>query len=223
MARPELVKTPLGQRLKEARGDLKRDVFARLLDISERSLGNYERGDRVPDAKFLQLMAVNSGINVNWLLTGNGPMKLADLKTAASPIQIPRYGVQLSAGDGHWNEDELTPLDYIPFTKEFLQKKLGRKSTNDLLILEASGDSMVPTIAEDDLVLVDQRMKVRTDGVYAFIQDGLARVKRFRFMAGGKVQIVSDNREIYPPETLSNEEAEYLHIIGRVRWIGHTV
>lgn len=138
-------------------------------------------------------------------------------------VQIPRYGVQLSAGNGHWNEDELTPLDYIPFTREFLQKKLNRKSTNDLLILEASGDSMLPTIAEGDLVLVDQRLKTQTDGIFAFVQDGLARVKRFKFLTGGRVQLVSDNKELYTPETLSNEEAEYLHIIGRVCWIGHTV
>ena len=60
-------------------------------------------------------------------------------------------------------------------------------------------------------------------GIFAYVQDGLARVKRFRFLASGKVEVVSDNKEIYPPETLDQAELEQISIIGRVRWIGHTV
>jgi phage repressor protein C with HTH and peptisase S24 domain len=193
-----------------------------IAEVSDETIAKWRDGKAKPQFFSICSLAEKADVSIEWLLSGEGAQSKSPT-IQEGHVGIPRYDVQLSAGDGNWNEDSLKPLDYIPFTKEFLKKKLDRKSTTDLLILEASGDSMLPTIAEGDLVLVDQRMKIRTDGVYAFIQDGLARVKRFRFMAGGKVQIVSDNREIYPPETLSNEEAEYLHIIGRVRWIGHTV
>lgn len=70
--------------------------------------------------------------------------------------------------------------------------------------LAASGDSMPPTIAENDLMLVDERIKRGQDGIYAFVQDDFARVKRFKFMPGGRTEIVSDNADLYKPVTYSN-------------------
>jgi len=82
---------------------------------------------------------------------------------------------------------------------------------------------MLPTMSDGDLVLVDKRATQHSDGIFAYVQDGLARVKRFRFLASGKVEVVSDNKDVYPPETLDQAELEQISIIGRVRWIGHTV
>jgi len=75
MARPEIVKTPFAKRLKEVRGVIKREAFALQLGISERSLGNYERGDRLPDSAFLATLGQSTEYNLNWLLTGVGPKK----------------------------------------------------------------------------------------------------------------------------------------------------
>ncbi len=149
--------------------------------------------------------------------TGKG-----QLLQKGSMINIPRYDAHLSAGDGHLNDHKATLLDYIPFTREFLQKKLNRSSIDDLSILEATGDSMLPTISDGDLVLIDESDKTEIDGIFAYVQGDFARIKRLRFMMGGKIEIVSDN-EIYSSETLSRSDLEQFHIIGRVRWVGHTV
>lgn len=77
MARPETIKTDLARRLRAVReelGDPTREAFAGFLGVSTKTLGNYERGDNVPDAEALKAYKVVYGVNVNWLLTGDGEM-----------------------------------------------------------------------------------------------------------------------------------------------------
>jgi len=66
------------------------------------------------------------------------------------------------------------------------------------------------------------RQSIMVRGRFAYVQGDFARIKRLRFMTGGKIEIVSDNK-IYSSETLSKSDLEQFHIIGRVRWVGHTV
>jgi len=223
MARPKIVKTELGQRLIEPRKDIDRKELAKLTGVSDRTIGNYERGESNPDTQYLHKLSDVLSINLNWLVTGLGPMKLEGLVSAEkTSVKIPRYDVHLSAGDGHLNDHKATLLDYIPFTREFLQKKLNRSSIDDLSILEATGDSMLPTISDGDLVLIDESDKTEIDGIFAYVQGDFAHIKRLHFMMGGKIEIVSDNN-LYSPQILSGNDLEHFRILGRVRWIGHTV
>lgn len=75
MARPETIKTELAGRLREvrrAKGDPERDVFAKEIGISAKTLGNYERGDNVPDATALAAYRDAFGVDLNWLVSGEG-------------------------------------------------------------------------------------------------------------------------------------------------------
>lgn len=77
MARKPVFKTPLGRRLADVRErlGLEREEMAGLLgNVSASSLANYERGDNVPDAVVLAAYYGCAGVNVVWLLTGNGEM-----------------------------------------------------------------------------------------------------------------------------------------------------
>lgn len=79
MARPEIIKTDLGQRLRDVRkavGDPQRDEFAKEIGISDKSLANYERGDRVPDANVLASYFLKYKVNVTWVVAAEGPMFL---------------------------------------------------------------------------------------------------------------------------------------------------
>ena len=51
--------------------------MAEKLNIPVRTIGCYERGEVLPSAKFLVLLYEKLGININWLLTGNGSIFLA--------------------------------------------------------------------------------------------------------------------------------------------------
>jgi len=51
---------------------------ASVLGLPERTYQNYERDVRAPNTEGWEAF-VRAGINANWLLTGEGPMLLADL------------------------------------------------------------------------------------------------------------------------------------------------
>lgn len=63
---------------------LQQDEAATHLGLSSSTYQNYERGTRRPDTDGWEKF-VRAGINANWLLTGEGPMLLADL--TALPAQ----------------------------------------------------------------------------------------------------------------------------------------
>lgn len=87
MARPEIFKTALGQRLADVRKKLgysERTNFAEKIGIQKETLGGYERGDREPTHDFLVLYRQRFGVDLTWLLTGEGDM-FADQSKAPPP------------------------------------------------------------------------------------------------------------------------------------------
>jgi phage repressor protein C with HTH and peptisase S24 domain len=78
---------------------------------------------------------------------------------------------------------------------------------------------MVPTIAEDDLVLVDMAKRdLSFDGIFVIRDDGAALlVKRIgRAARRGYVMVISDNPRYAPTERLLAE----IEVIGKVIWMG---
>ncbi|WP_375672472.1 helix-turn-helix domain-containing protein [Bartonella sp. CL45QHWL] len=84
-------KTPLARRLIEVRKlvGLSRDIFSLKIGISIQGLGNYERGDRTPDATVLTSYGEKFGVNLNWLLTGEDEMFINMMKTQSFNISPP--------------------------------------------------------------------------------------------------------------------------------------
>lgn len=59
----------LGQRLVHYRGNHTQAEFASLLGIHENTLARYERGERLPNLRFLLLLK-QRGVRIDWLLEG---------------------------------------------------------------------------------------------------------------------------------------------------------
>ncbi|MCZ2204075.1 helix-turn-helix domain-containing protein [Bartonella sp. A05] len=78
MARPETeAKTAFGKRLRHVRfalGDPSREVWAKNFKMTKNSIAFYERGEREPNLSVLQTYRMQYGVNINWLLTGQGKM-----------------------------------------------------------------------------------------------------------------------------------------------------
>lgn len=74
------------ERLKAARSalGLTQKEVAEQSGVSTRGYQGYEDGRSVPGGEAISGF-VKLGINANWLLTGEGPMLLADLMTPATP------------------------------------------------------------------------------------------------------------------------------------------
>ncbi|GAA5106553.1 helix-turn-helix transcriptional regulator [Bartonella jaculi] len=78
MARPETEsKTIFGKRLRYVRlalGDPSRETLAKKFSMTKNSIAFYERGEREPNLSVLQTYRTLYGVNINWLLTGQGKM-----------------------------------------------------------------------------------------------------------------------------------------------------
>lgn len=204
-------------RLIELMGDSSKASFSKRCGFSVGALNNYLSGS-MPSADKAMRIADVCGVRLEWLIHGAGP-KYPEPPAAVSYGEVPRYDLALAAGHGSF-VDRAELLDHIPFTQAFLRRKLGRASVDGLVMLDAKGDSMEPTIGDGDLVMVDTRDRALQDGIMAFVLNDVARIKRLRPLMTGGLEIISDNDKVYRPETMQPADLLDLQIIGRVRWVG---
>lgn len=128
---------------------------------------------------------------------------------------IRRFGVELSAGNGHESieiiMDEKQPQ---AFRADWIRRK-GLKPVH-LACMTADGPSMESRIQDGDALVVDTSQTEVVDGkVYGLWYDGGERVKRLHRLPGGGLRINSDNPEFAPIDLLPTQ-LEHVHIIGRV-------
>ena len=164
------------------------------------------------------------GIDTGWLLTGITGFASRPADIAAAPklgddfILLPRYDVKASAGNGALIHSEQI-VDYLAFKADWVRDRLAR-NPEYLLLIEASGDSMHPTIAHGDLLLVDRAIPhLRDSAIYVLEHDGELMVKRVERRLAGGVIVRSDNPR-YEPEAFSSDQALNLRIVGQVVWHG---
>ena len=88
----------------------------------------------------------------------------------------------------------------------------------DASVIRVRGDSMLPTLAEGDEILVDcaDRKLPRRGGLFVIRIDGALSVKRLVPDADG-IAVISDN-PAFPP--IGTRPAATLKILGRVAWLG---
>jgi phage repressor protein C with HTH and peptisase S24 domain len=146
-------------------------------------------------------------------LAGLPPGSYAD---EAEDDLVPIYNVEASAGDGAVvvYEDAVGKLAFPPGYLAYLTTT----SAKNLRIISVKGDSMFPTLNDDDIVMVDvSKRDLSYDGIFVIRDNGDALlVKRIgRASQTGRVTIISDNRSVYPSVERSLSEIE---VIGRVIW-----
>ncbi len=211
------------KRIRETREylGLSQKVMSLKLGCSHQAWQGYEAGNNLPGGKILQRLNI-LGISIDWLLTGRGVIAEPGSGDGGGLLAyVPHVEAQLAAGHGSIN-DRLQIRDYIPFAQSYLLRKFGRSTVDGLTILEVSGDSMEPTISDGSLVMVDQTDQDVSGSIMAFVFEDCAYIKRLQKFPGG-IDVVSDNKDFYPPHQIRNADLDQLNIIGRVRWIGKTL
>ena len=124
---------------------------------------------------------------------------------------IPRLQVGVSAGPGVLNGDEAA-LGTFRFSRHWLRQQGLNPARLSLVVV--SGDSMVPTLADGDEILVEGIEGRVRDGVHVVLVDSNTLVKRVDTSRAGRLRLISDN-SIYPPLDLPAREVD---VIGRVVW-----
>jgi phage repressor protein C with HTH and peptisase S24 domain len=142
----------------------------------------------------------------------------AQAKSAPSGIAfVQRLRVAASAGPGALVDDDAVG-SVMGFEQRWLRSIAGNPA--QLSVIQVEGDSMEPTLANGDDILVDRgdaADRVR-DGVYVLRVDGALLVKRLAVNpVARRVSIRSDNLA-YPD--WDDCDPASIDLIGRVVWVG---
>lgn len=203
------------------------------LQLSARTLNNYMNGRNEPKTSGLVKIARASGVRLEWLATGEGPMLEGDGVRTESPIyrvdadkgleMVPRYGGATPgvSTPGGGVRDVSQGVDYLGVSRSWLDSE--HLDADQLALIEARGDAMVPAVEHGDLLLVDLRTdRIADEGIYVLEIDGTVSIRRLQRMLGGQVKVVADNR-LYEAQTLARDQLSELRIIGRVVWVARRI
>lgn len=204
-------------RLRSLFGESEPFAQAKRMGINGGTFDRIWNGGKIPKSDTLLVISRHFGVTVDWLLTGDGPVRQNDPADTPKLTPIPRYDLAASAGGGAVIDAE-NVKETIAFRTDWLREEgLDPKQLN---VISVMGDSMEPSLYNGDIILIDRRDGPPRSGcVYVINYDGDLLVKRLQRLLNGGFKIISDNPR-YEPETIPAEQMEQVRIIGRVVWKG---
>lgn len=125
---------------------------------------------------------------------------------------VPVAFVDQTYGMGASFAGDRVEVDVIHFPRRWLEQ-LTLTAPAHLAWAHGKGDSMAPTINDNDMVLIDrsERRVEDQDLIWAFTIGEMAMIKRLR-IRGETVTILSDNKDV-PDDTAHADE---IYIVGRI-------
>ena len=132
----------MGKRIKELKSILKMTSaeLSKSLNIPTRTIGSYERDEAQPGPKFLNALIVEFGVNINWLLTGNGDMFISPkTKMDINYIANLKETFKLTNDELNGLIDILETDASREMVLKFIEIKKGNKEALDSLIYNLQG------------------------------------------------------------------------------------
>lgn len=135
-----------------------------------------------------------------------------DIAEQLDAVLIPEVEVSFSMGGGSVIED-WPVIRHVPISRDWL-RNFTTSSPDHVAVTRGDGDSMFPTILDQDLVILDLSDKTpkKQDRIWAMSYGGLGMIKRLRALPDGSFEIHSDNPQI----SLIRASDDEMHIVGRV-------
>lgn len=167
-------------------------------------------------------------VNPEWLVSGKGSMReqqggeLRHIRDVPSPqsgdrIAIPRFNVRGSMGTGWTVPDHVEVVETLTINISDLKKLCSFSAPGNLQVITGLGQSMSPTFADGDPLLVDSGVnKVEVDGVYVYELDGELFIKRLQRLPGKKLRVISDNRAQFDPYDLTPAQMQGMTVRAAV-------
>ena len=139
------------------------------------------------------------------------------IQRADDYVLIPQLGVGASAGDGAEPGSE-APLAAIAFQANWV-RAIANGRPEALSVIGVEGDSMLPTLADGDQILVDtdDRERLR-DGIYVLRTDDALLVKRLSVNPATRRLTIRSDNDAYP--SWDDCDPAGVNVIGRVIWVG---
>lgn len=176
-------------------------------------------GDSEPKASRLVAIAKTAGVDVGWLVSGEGTKHPGEAPKGQEDLYdyVPLYDAYISQGHGGWSEGARI-LTMLAFTKYSLRKK--GLLPECLAAVRVVGDSNEPELSDGDTVMVDlRRNQFQGEGFYVIRLDDLLYAKRLQRQFDGGVMVISAN-SAYPPLMVPRDRLDTLHVVGQIVWSG---
>lgn len=139
---------------------------------------------------------------------------------AGDYVLIPELAIGASAGPGAEPGSE-APLAAIAFQARWIRSVASGRA-EALSVIHVEGDSMLPTLADGDQILVDtdDRDRLR-DGIYVLRTDGALLVKRLSVNPATRRLTIGSDNDAYP--SWHDCDPASVAVIGRVVWVGRHI
>jgi phage repressor protein C with HTH and peptisase S24 domain len=177
---------------------------------------------QAPNLERLTRIAKAVKVELEWLLSGKGRVQGGDPITEDYHnefVAIQYAAARPSMGGGAVVEAEDRPGRDFHFRRAWIRDRL-KAAPSMLRVMAVQGDSMMPSLNEGDVILVDMNQRNPAPPGIFVLHDGMGLVaKRLEHVPMSdppRVRIISDNPRYSPYECTVDE----VNIIGRVRWYG---
>lgn len=189
--------------------------LARAIGVTQGTINQIISG-KTRKSKHAPEIAKALGVTLEWLNGENVPSGITRHAREVDFVQLTEVDVGYGMGGGTFIEEygERNPRVFDP---TWLQE-ITRSPPEMLFIARGIGDSMMPTLLDNDVLIVDraQRRITQQDRIWAVTYGDLGMVKRVRRMPDGRFHLMSDNPAISVIEAVEDE----ISIVGRIVWIG---
>lgn len=188
--------------------NLSQQKLGDLLNVTKQQISNIESGKSKLTAEQKEILIKNFGD----ILQSQMNESTSDPKDC---ITVDYIHINPSCGKGTsvYYDTDITP---IKLGTQMLQSVLKVSHPQNLKVFKASGDSMVPTIEDSDMLLIDTgRTDYNNGGIFLLTINNDWFIKRLRKRMTGELDIISDNTK-YPVETFQPEQNIEVFIKGRV-------
>ncbi|HBQ7927579.1 TPA: helix-turn-helix transcriptional regulator [Klebsiella pneumoniae] len=217
------MKTTLAERLREARkaADMTQKTLGDAVGVSQAAIQKIETGRAAQTTKLLDI-AKALRVRPEWLSSGTGAMR-ADGDDDKKPSHINHdvfrvdiLDLAVSAGPGIVNQEFVEILHSVEYAPAEARHMFDGRKAENIRIINVRGDSMSGTIEPGDLLFVDISVKsFDGDGIYAFLYDDTAHIKRLQKMKD-KLLVISDNKSYAAWDPIEKDEMNRVFVFGKV-------
>ncbi|HBT3615359.1 S24 family peptidase [Klebsiella pneumoniae] len=217
------MKTTLAERLREARkaADMTQKALGEAVGVSQAAIQKIETGRAAQTTKLLDI-ANALRVRPEWLSSGTGAMS-ADRESDKNPsrtnkdvFRVDILDLAVSAGPGIVNQEFVEILHSVEYAAAEARHMFDGRKAESIRIINVRGDSMSGTIEPGDLLFVDISVKsFDGDGIYAFLYDDTAHVKRLQKMKD-KLLVISDNKSYAAWDPIEKDEMNRVLVFGKV-------
>lgn len=192
--------------------------LARRVKLTPKAVSKWFNGESIPRRGKLQELAASIGTSSSYLLGDSmtDGIEEGHLHRKSETFRIDVLDISVSAGPGIVNSEFVEVLRSVEYSVEDARHMFNGRTPEQIRIINVSGDSMSGTIEPGDLLFVDISIQAFDgDGIYAFLYDDTAHVKRLQKMKD-KLLVISDNKSYAAWDPIEGDEMNRVFVFGKV-------